>query len=694
MPTPRRRAALAAVAAGVLLLGAWPAGAARDDRTASPAVPGTVILPGITSDAIAADLGGDGGRQLIRVVSGPPPDGSVAVEAWQERGGWQRLGPPVELRRLADFGEMRGATLARLDRHGRLPVTATDGVRLVGLRVNGRPQVAVPSSVLVTTACCSSVGLVGLGSGGPAVASVGEHLVPFDAVVAADLNGDGTDELVTRDAFPVGAAVRLRVYRLRDGWFRMVGAVNLPADGNEPPFRLGNTDGRPGEEVAIVSRVLSGRLYRLRLDAAGQVSLDATTLFSASDPRQELSGVLALPDGRLAVANVGHTYLASWPAGGAQRVLASAAVGGTLLGFVGSGRRLAILVAELSGEVVALDGSLRPVPVTGGANATIWPPWLDPYRGPLDLPGLPRAVLADGHAYTGDAAGIQAAAVTPLALAAPIGPLGASGSWMAVLRRVPGKAHGSLLRRAADESVAALSIVPAAALLGSGPLTLPTARLRPAAAAFAASRPGTLLVRQGGFALAAAAPPGAVLLLAGTWNLGLGDGVPGGYPAEVAHRVAAPDGVGQLEVAVVTPDGRALPTRLEVRAIAPRPDLSVDARTDLGQLTATLSGRTTPGTRITADGRALAVAADGTFTARLAAAPWPTVVDLLATDPLGGETRRQLRVVGLVDYLRVPWLAVAAALIVLLAFRAALRPSAARLARSGGFEELEPPTLS
>ena len=58
-------------------------------------------------------------------------------------------------------------------------------------------------------------------------------------------------------------------------------------------------------------------------------------------------------------------------------------------------------------------------------------------------------------------------------------------------------------------------------------------------------------------------------------------------------------------------------------------------------------------------GRAIAVGADGGFKVEVQLPPWPTEVEVVATDRLGNESRLAVVGVGWFDYRTLPWVAIA-----------------------------------
>ena len=99
-----------------------------------------------------------------------------------------------------------------------------------------------------------------------------------DAVHVLDLDGDGTDELLaTRSLPPLGdISYPVQRSRLPLGRHRLPAtrADELTAGSGDTPFILGDSDGRPGDEAAIISTLGRPALYRIMLGPGDTLSLE------------------------------------------------------------------------------------------------------------------------------------------------------------------------------------------------------------------------------------------------------------------------------------------------------------------------------------------------------------------------------------------------------------------------------------
>ena len=148
-------------------------------------------------------------------------------------------------------------------------------------------------------------------------------------------------------------------------------------------------------------------------------------------------------------------------------------------------------------------------------------------------------------------------------------------------------------------------------------------------------------------------------------------------------------------MAVVTPGGRAYVTEWPLRILADTPELRVRTTTPIGSSAVTVAGTAAPGSVVAVAGREVDVLADGRFEAAVELPPWPTDIEVTATDPLGRDVAQTVVGVGWFDYRGLPWIAIIAVLVAigggLLAVRGArATPESAPSDDVGTLEELDP----
>ncbi len=147
---------------------------------------------------------------------------------------------------------------------------------------------------------------------------------------------------------------------------------------------------------------------------------------------------------------------------------------------------------------------------------------------------------------------------------------------------------------------------------------------------------------------------------------------------------------------LVTPAGHGYRASFSVRVVTVRPALSAEAGFFSLGLDTTVNGTTDPASRVVVDGAEVPVAADGSFRASVPAGPLPRDVTVIATDPFGHTATRQVSVLAPLDYRRLPWIPIIAALTVAagaVLFLRAPRPGGHPIGESideGVVEEVDP----
>ncbi|HET8777446.1 MAG TPA: hypothetical protein VFN76_07270, partial [Candidatus Limnocylindria bacterium] len=237
---------------------------ASDAISVVPDELGAVFLPddAPTYQAVAADLDGDGARDVVRLVGGQR--GSIRAEAWTVRDGtWSPLADAVDAIPGRPSGGQGGIVY--------------DGapVRLLVHHVHGNDRVTVvrqPRFVGPDFAseCCLLLHDLVLADGQLSLVAVAQAAASVGAVSAIDFDGDGTDELLTSRSLPplgdIGYPSELGVYRWNGRAFNLPTVTQIPVGSGDTPFVLGDSDGLPGEEAAIIATIGRPALYRLTVD--------------------------------------------------------------------------------------------------------------------------------------------------------------------------------------------------------------------------------------------------------------------------------------------------------------------------------------------------------------------------------------------------------------------------------------------
>jgi hypothetical protein len=670
-----------------MLLAALAVGMAGSPVAAVETIPAedVVALPGSPSyGAIVADVDGDGTRELVGLVPWATNPGLQAIEVFAMQDGQPVSRGQVQLARAAAPDDTFAGN--NPDESALLPLGVNEPARLLALRIGADERVLVATMQGSTTdpgierSCCLTLWWLSLDRNGATDLQFIQNTAASAAwIVAADMDGDGTDELaVVETPDPVlPAASRIRVLRWNGADFTI-----LTADAGEglisgPLTVLGDSDGIPGDEVGYTALPgtfdqVAATLHRISL-VDGRLRAEWTLL-------PEAGNLLAIPgpDGaRIVLVARGDTYALRWPAGtpGAS-VESTSARGGTPLGVLGAGDQARILVLR-GGVVDLLDARLvsRQI-VPGGAAAarfaaSSWPPFHGELPGGEDF-GRPALVFG-GHLITapppqGGRAQIREIAALPGRV--PVGLFGAGNRWAAVATGVslPADRRGGPLTAVGARS-SGLYVTATATLLGpeaDGGLLSP--RIEGALLDDGPSDRPTL-ISSGEIRAAVEGPEGSIVAVVGQrGGLRQASIGPGGR-AEMTLVEDDPEATADerltVRLLVTTPAGHGYGAIWEVRILRRPPTLMASAPIAPLSFSVPLTGRTAPGARLVVDGTPVPVEPDGSFSAEVGAGPWPRAVRLEATDRIGNASQLTLEVVGLVDYRRLPWIPIVAGMTLL-----------------------------
>ena len=674
---------------------------------AIPAEPGaTVLIEGSIIQAVAADLDGDGAREVI-VLSGGTSQGSATVESWTERspGTWRRLQGVVTV--------VAPAAPATPDASG-------SPLRLLVRRVDGADHVTLVRQAATDTPCCLRLHDITVTPQGMRLVPVADTTTSVDAIFVVDLNGDGTDEIVaTRSLPPLGDIsypVEAFVHRWTGRSFEVT-ASRLPAGSGDTPFLLGDTDERPGEELGIIATLGRPELHRISIPVAGG---DELVMEDAGLVAQAATAV-PIDDGRgiAVLTSAGILEVRPWPIGDelgapvAQRPLQD----GQLLGVVEIDG-LPRLVARQPGtadrlHVLGLPDLAPPrfgaVTRTPAAAAFLSGP-VSPYVGPLPRgdPDGHSAIVYSGRLLSSierpDAAAVPVPeqAMAALAGAQPIGMVGRDAASIALVHGATGRPlpdpSGGRLDAPVALTDAAVSIAPLALTLGpevDGGVLEPSVR-----DAVALDGRRSIAVGGRGFTATIEAPPGSRVYVAGAdpsvaiTVLGVPESgslvVPMPPPS-----VATPEPRYRATLAVSTPAGHGYLASWDVRVLTEPPPLAASAHTPFGSGSVDVTGTSAAHATVSVGGQPVGVDARGAFAWRVEAPPWPTEIVVRATDPLGNEAVATVSAVGWFDYRELPWIPIAVMLVAAVAVVFYLRmpriePAPRRGDDDGTLEELEP----
>ena len=115
-------------------------------------------------------------------------------------------------------------------------------------------------------------------------------------------------------------------------------------------------------------------------------------------------------------------------------------------------------------------------------------------------------------------------------------------------------------------------------------------------------------------------------------------------------------------------------TRIEADLIGPTLVVQAPLTSLPWPFVARIDGVADPGAQVRiGDGDSVEAARNGRFSIRTSLAPWPQTLDIRATDPAGNETLLRLSVVGGLDYRQLPWEIIIGAAVLIATLLAALR---------------------
>lgn len=633
----------------------------------------TVVISGGTILARVGDLDGDGVREVVRIVGGVVPGRTLEIEAWRHLGGadW-RASNRVTLPTRAADGQAGGAP-----EHQASLLPWSDGERTRMLALAGR------GSTSFGAVADLSVWALSLDGSQLAMEELPGAEGPARRVDAADLDGDGIDEIVvTAGGTRVDASAEIRILSWSGDRFVPV-AVDVGEARYPTEPVVGDSDGVGGDDVVI--GLHSGTdLYRVTSDGSG-IEVEHTALGFAEVP--PLAWPMAAADGAVYLFgdSPGGPRVAriEWPRGGEPVVTATAgqrtfgwlqpmehADGLAFVddpGFVRSGIADldAVVRDALLEEVVSLESSAAVlaardwVAATEGLAKGFLGPF--PYSGPLPggVGGDPAYVRA-GRLVVFGTDGVEVRDVASFIGVAPLGLAGIDEGWLLLSRGLRSDGTSTYLHGRAPMADGA-RLVPADVALrpeaggGELPVELRDAtRIGEGAAAWVASA-------DGGFDVILRATPGARVgaVIAGRLAAQAEVGEEGVAELRLDPRPRRDDTVEyQATIVLLEPTGHAYSTAWDGVVIRDPAELEVVATTVTGALEARLAGRSGEGSAVTVDHRPVATDREGRFEAVVDAGLVPRDVIVRAVDPIGQEVVRRVQVVGLVDHRGWPWVVI------------------------------------
>lgn len=661
---------------------------------AVPAEADAVVLPGTeTFQAIVADVDGDGERDLVRLEG--RGDAGIVVEVWRHGDrGWAPAGEPVTV--VPGPAASEPGQLVFAGAPARLIVRKVAGAeRIMLVR---QPRFEEPG---LEVDCCLLVHDVIVGDEGVELVAVTDELQAADAVLALDMDGDGTDEmLVTRGLPPLGGITYptdAHILRWAGERFATPVLTELLVGSGVSPFVLGDSDGQPGVEAAFIGA--ESRLHRLSLR-------DDDTLVAESAESGMLAAVAVPTDDGRGLATIRERIgieVRPWPRDEpVGRPVAISPFEGDLLGIATSLDGGVALILRVSAATIRVPvPRLSPLtsPLFTPAATTVSGGPAKPFAGLLPGGGAngEPSLLVGGELVSEDGDNRRTATLPGLT---PVGLVGPGDEWVALW-------HGLRDGPAGDQFGGRLDVPSAAP--GSGVSLVPLAALGVAEQDGAVLEPPLtgaleageeLLVTEEGFRATIEAPPGSrVYVQLGAENQVEVLVISAAGSLEVA--LPPPDAGGEMVseyapvLTVATPGGHGYLARWPATVLR-NPTLEARSDTPIGSPTVMVHGETSPFVEVSVAGRPVSVDDAGRFTTTIELPPWPAEIEVVATDRLGNESRTTVVGVGWFDYRALPWTAIVIAAVAaaggLLALRAPRirKGEAAAAEEEGVLEEIDP----
>lgn len=654
-----------------------------------------VVVGGHTVLAHVGDLDGDGDGELVRVTSNAEGTG-FALEAWYQDGDEWRTTESLPL-----------------------PGSSADVRTALGWNDGTRER------VLLATVTSPGAGLdirsVARRGDELSVASLATSPGTPDVVQTADLDADGTDELIVTDMGSDGNGPPiLQVLRWNGDRFQAE-EVDL---GDDVPMTIpiiGDSDGVPGDDLVFGTSARTAVFRFVRFASGtvqtGELPLDDSVFFAF--PTATADGAIYL---NVQSAQGTGIVGVEWPARATPAVTASIGSdeGTRRLQSLTLGDEVVVLDEQVLGRppssVIVRDARLEPLtrisPSPAIERSRTWRDTaiglgdrltgaigLSPYQGPIPggIGGRPAAV-ANGHLITTGEGGFEVRPTGSFIGIAPLGLVGRDDGWMAITRSFWHISSDGYVAPPPPELLdGSVVLAPAASVLSregdDGELEVElhdAVRIDGPDGAVVASG-------DGGFGAQVRGTPGSrvaaissamvdvtdEVVADGQLTLRLDPGRRGDTNAEYS-----------LTMVMISPTGQVRGTEWQGRVLREPPNVEAVGETITGALEAIVTGRTDSNARVTVDGTAVPIGPNGSFETPVSAGITPREVVVAVRDVVGNESSVRVEVLGLVDYRTWPWLPILGVVVVLVAIGMYVRaPRGKPIVTAGGgdgtIEEIE-----
>lgn len=676
----------------------------------------TFVLPGATIGALTADLDGDGDREIVRLVQDPNPALRM-VNAWEHDGD--------------EWSDVGSAPLPRATDDDGAPTAFGDAaVALLLWRESARDRVLALSAAVVPDdpngrTCCLTISEVQITASGTVqvdrLQQVGGGAQLYQMV---DIDGDGTQELMLHESRigpgPGDEEVMVTVMRWSGVAFETI--FETADRGLLFGFSIADSDGVAGDDL-LYGPAEDGTIRRLAW-AQGGLRMEEAHI----DVGERQGGwVVGVADGAIVLALGEELSVVRWPRAGEPVIVGrlpiltypgvwiiddgadSLIVTQEGFGFE-SGVRPTMTVHDLElgqlGEVTASHGSegiWRLITGQASSGFGMIQRNIYPFSGPIPdalVDGRPAFASNGMLIQAGGSGGYEARPIASLIGVQPLGVAGPDDAWVVLgdgYSAPPGSAY---LSYGSPFGPGRLAVTPLARLL------LPDADVEAATielvdAVEIVGDDGPRLLADGdGFTVVVSAPDGSTVIGANGSRVDERTVANGQVTMPIEPRRGGNDVNQDFDtiVLVLTPDGRGITAAWDGTFVREPPEIRVTAATDTMELSATLEGRASPGSQVTAGGQVLETDDEGRFAGAIDAPIWPSQVLVTARDPLGNEASQRIEVVGLIDYRGLPWAAILVVVTILAAGVLYVRTPKRRTVASsvdgdGRLEELELDTI-
>jgi len=697
------------------LLAVLLAGTAIAPATAA-ATDGGVVLATHVLSSVAADLDGDGSKEIVAVVADAEEPATLRVGVWGVRSGsWVSLGQDVVEAWQASEATWRTAQLSDVT-VALLVVRAGDERRVIVAM--GSPY----DDGMTPGACCLSFGAVRLIGGVPSFEPIPGDFGSAESINVVDLEADGHEQLLVSMSIPSDTGPWTTTYTLlRQAGDRFAAEpVDVPDDEIAYFNTAADVDGLPGDELYFTTD--SGEWLLRATSANGDIRLERSETEDVFDA--QLGGwIVGAGDDVMVLASDRNIVAARWPTGGKLAATASLTADRyPTVYLVGSGADarvvdmigmddpavgLGIRVYDLDLNLeLAMDSpppalklwqTIRSIQSSRSDLGDIWPAvGVIPGGLPDGRPGFLGGGQLVGLTSAGPPEVREAAQLVGGAVMGFVGP---DSAWLA---------HGMGWYGPDRSAYLGATGVDAEGLAASLVTVVPVESVVDIAgvddidvvfdgAVLIDSPDGPRLFAGGdGFRATIAGDPG--MRVVSTVGSSTDAKVIGSEPLTLAIDPGGRrdrNGRQVIGLVVISAAGLARMIEWDLTTLHVPPEVTAESWFDLFGAHATVAGSVDLGTTVIVDGRAVETAADGSYRVDVDASPWPHDIAVVARDPLGVEAVRHIEVVGFVDVRALPWVPIIIALtlaagVVLFIRTPSLRPGDRLLPDGDGrLEELD-----